>query len=319
MEDKLLGHLLKANDAETDREVEQWLREDSDAARDLAALERVLTPMEVDREPIEPPSDLWIRTLSRVAEHIVATERPLISYEPTHTDELIRRAALFASLPSKAANIAPAPVSFSDALPSAPRRRNVVAIVGLSAALLALAFPGVIHARRNAQQTACTNTMRQFYDAASSYSDTNDGHFPQVDEGKFAATAADKLKKTGHLSPTMRLQCPAGEPDRAAVTTLANYAYSLGFRDESGHLWGLDRLPENSELPIMADAPIRQAGYAFPGNHRHGQNVLFAGGHVRFCTNSMINGDDIFLNADGRVGAGLSRLDTSLGRPEELP
>src|SRR5205085_9789758 len=117
------------------------------------------------------------------------------------------------------------------------------AIVGLSAALLALAFPAVIHVRRHAQQTACTDNMRQFYQAASSYSDTNDGHFPQVDEGKIAASAADKLKRTGHLPLNLRLFCPAGEPDQAAAATMANYAYSLGFRDPSGHLCGLDRSP----------------------------------------------------------------------------
>jgi len=193
-------------------------------------------------------------------------------------------------------------------------------MVGLSAAVLALVLPAIVHFRRGAQQTACANTMGQFYRAASGYSDTNDGHFPQVEEGKTAATAAEKLKRSGYLEPNKRLTCPAA-PEQAGPTSLANYAYSLGFRDEAGRLLGLDRTPENNVLPIMADAPIRQANLALPGNHRHGQNVLFADGHVRFSTTSLVgvDMDDIFLNKDGKVGAGLYRDDTALGCWNETP
>jgi hypothetical protein len=319
VEDKLLGHLLKANDPDTAREVESWLAAEPAAVGDLETLRRALAPLELAREEFDPPDDLWIRALSRVAEHIVATEGPLTSSADNRTDDLIRRAALLASSPPTPVSLRPAPTS--EALSIAPRRRNVVAIVGLSAAVLALIFPAVVHVRRHAQETACVDTMRQFYKAASDYSDYNDGHFPQVEEGKIAATAADTLKNTGYLPPDMRFTCPAGRPGDAVPVALANYAYSLGFRDESGQLWGLDRTPQNEALPILADAPLRQGGLAIPGNHRHGQNVLFTGGNVRFCTTSLVgfNGDDIFVNAEGKVGAGLGPLDTSLGRPDERP
>src|SRR5262249_18403187 len=154
----------------------------------------------------------------------------------------------------------------SEAMPIAPRRRNVIAMFGLAAAVLALVLPAVVHFRRGAQQTACTDTMRQFYYAASGYSDTNDGHFPQVEEGKTAATAAETLKPSGYLEADKRFTCPAA-PEQAGPTSLANYAYCLGFRDEGGRLRGLDRKPENDVLPIMADAPIREGRQALPGNH----------------------------------------------------
>jgi prepilin-type processing-associated H-X9-DG protein len=319
VEEKLLGHLLKANDPGTDREIESRLALDPTAARNLAMLRRVIAPLEVDREEVEPPADLWVRTLSRVAEHIVATEGPQTSAETTHTEELLRRAAILANASPIAPRISPAPMP-SEALPIAPRRRNLIASFGLAAAVLALALPAIINARRSVQQTACADTMNQFYRAASGYSDTNDGHFPQVEEGKTAGTAAEKLKQFGYLAADKRFTCPAA-PEQAGPVALANYAYCLGFRDESGRLQGLDRKPEYNVLPIMADAPIREGRQALPGNHYRGQNVLFADGHVRFCTTSLVgvNMDDIFLNAEGKVGAGLYRDDTALGCWNEVP
>jgi prepilin-type processing-associated H-X9-DG protein len=74
-------------------------------------------------------------------------------------------------------------------------------------------------------------------------------------------------------------------------------------------------------LPILADAPIRSDGTTVPINHRRGQNVLFADGHVRFYTVSTAgpDGDDIFCNQAGYVAAGLFKKDVALGRPEERP
>jgi hypothetical protein len=319
VEEKLLGHLLKANDPDTDREIEARVANDPAARRDQEILRRALVPLEADREEVEPPADLWVRTLSRVAEHIVATEGPQTSAEPTHTEELLRRAALLANALPIAPRVSPAP-SVSEALPITPRRRSVIAMIGLSVALLSFILPGVVYVRRGAQQTACADTMGQFYKAASGYSDTNEGHFPQVEEGKTAATAAETLKEFGYLSSDKRFTCPAA-PEQSGPTSLANYAYCLGFRDESGRLRGLDRTPENNVLPIMADAPIREGRQALPGNHYRGQNVLFANGNVRFCTTSLVgvDMDDIFLNKDGKVGAGLYRDDTALGRWNEIP
>jgi len=320
VEENLLGHLLKANDPATAREVERYLAAHPSAARELARLREALAPLEADREAFDPPGDLWVRTLARVAEHVVATEGPQTT-GPSQTEELIRRAAAVAGpdTPRKP-TIAPAPPP-SDAAPPPTRRRNVAAVVVLSAALLALVFPAVVNVRQRAQQVACQDTMRQFHQAAVGYADVNDGHFPQVGDGQPAATAAAALRLAGYLPPDGRLVCPAAAPDQTTGLALANYAYSLGFRDERGELRGLDRRPETDYLPILADAPRRQAGEALPINHRGGQNVLFAGGNVRFCTKTTVgvDGDDIFSNARGQVAAGLNLYDTSLGRPEERP
>jgi len=96
------------------------------------------------------------------------------------------------------------------------------------------------------------------------------------------------------------------------------YAYSLGFRDEDGRL-----LPpgETAEVPqslnaLMSDAP---PAFGVIGNSRNhegkGQNVLFGDGHVRFATIRTVGyrGDDIFLNRERKVAAGLGAQDAVLG------
>jgi prepilin-type processing-associated H-X9-DG protein len=323
VEENLLGHLLKANNPATTREVERRLAGDPSAARDLERLRAALAPLEADRDEVDPPTDLWARTLARVAQHIVATEGPQTRPEDARTDELIRRSAMAVAaaepIPSLADSIVPSPPP-SDAAPPPARRRNVFAGLALSVAVLALAFPGAVHLRQQAQRTGCGDTMRQFYVAAANYSETNDGQFPKVGDGQPAATAAEALKVAGYLPADMRFTCPA-RPDEAGPASLGNYAYSLGFRDKNGELRAVDRRPETDFLPILADAPRRQYGHAVPVNHRRGQNVLFAGGHVRFCTtvHAGPNGDDIYRNALGRVAAGVHPMDSALGRPEELP
>jgi hypothetical protein len=320
VEENLLGHLLKANDPETAREVEQRLADDPSVIHDLFVLRTALAPLEADRGEFEAPSDLWVRTLSRVAEHMVATEGGVANADAARTEELIRRAAAMASEPPQAPRVRPV-VPDSDAISTSPRRRNLIATIGLSAAVLALVLPAIVHLRQRSERIACENGMLEFYKAAAGYSDQNEGQFPKVEDGKTASTAVDALKFAGYLPQDTRFVCPAARVDASGPTTLVNYAYSLGFRDESGELRGLDRRPDTNYMPILADAPIRKDGMALPGNHRHGHNVLFAGGQVRFCTNPNvgIDGDDIFFNNNREVAAGLTSTDTVLGGPGERP
>jgi hypothetical protein len=321
VEENLLGHLLKANDPATQRAVEQRLASDPTAVHDLARLRAALAPLEADRADVDPPAGLWVRTLSRVAGHVVATEGPATRPDDARTDDLIRKAAAVGGPAAPTpAPIRPAPVADEGGLPPA-RRWNVVAVVGLSLSLLALILPAVLHVRDKAHQLACQSSMREFYQAAIGYTDQHDGNFPRVPDGQPAATAAVTLTQGGYLPPDIRFACPSAPPDAAAPVALATYAYTLGFRDEQGQLRGMDRAPGYDLMPILADAPARRDGTAFPINHRRGQNVLFAGGNVRFCTTATVgvNGDDIFCNQLGQVGAGVSREDTALGGPFEKP
>jgi len=318
VEDKLLGHVLKANDAETTLEVERLLVDDPSAIHDLAVLRIAFAPLEATREEFEPRADLWLRALSRVAEHVVATEGPTSLADAGRTEDMIRRAAALAKPAPASPKIRPAP-PISDPTRSAPGRRNIIAMIGLSASVLALVFPVVVHIRQQRDRAACQNSMRQFYVAAADYSDSNNGQFPRVEDGMVAASAAEALKLAGYLPQEDRIVCPASHVENGQG--FGDYAYSLGFRDRTGELKGLDRRPEFSNVALLADAPLRHGTQVVPCNHRHGQNVLFTGGHVQFFTKPTVgvNEDNIFCNVKGEARAGLFPLDTALGRPEERP
>ena len=193
MEDMLLGHLLKANDPQAQRLVEEHLAKDPTAPHDMAVLHRALAPLATDKDSIEPPADLRIRTLSRIAEYIVATEGA--TGQESQSSELIRRSA------EASTKTVPVPVSIkspSDVVPASPRRRNVVGAIALSVALAALAIPAVLTIRARNNQMICKNSMIQFHQGAVGYSDQFDGNFPQVDEGEPVASVVKKLDCGGH-------------------------------------------------------------------------------------------------------------------------
>ncbi|HVK12112.1 MAG TPA: hypothetical protein VM597_25395, partial [Gemmataceae bacterium] len=227
-------------------------------------------------------------------------------------EAMIRRAA------ASSDRVRPAPRE-ATAGPGLPRR-NVFAFLALSVAVVALVLPAVAHVRARNQQLVCKDGMRQFHQAAVGYSDDHGGRFPQVGDGEKAATVVDTLKTTGYLPASMTFVCPSA-PAQEGPVAMAHFAYTLGYREPDGTLRGLERKPHTEQLPIYADAPLRSASGVIPVNHRHGQNVLFAGGNVEFRTTfASPNGDDnIFYNQRGRVGAGVSEIDCALGRNDERP
>jgi hypothetical protein len=315
VEENLLGHLLKANDPGTQRLVEERLANDPSAPHDLAVLRAALAPLAADREEFEPPTDLWVRTLGRVAEHVVEAEGRVEKAGGVPVEDMIRRAAAAASV---AGSIRPAPRESATG-PGAPRR-NVFAFIALSVAVVALVLPAVVHVRARNQQLACQNSMGQFHQAVVGFSNDHDGRFPQVGDGEKAATVVDTLKTAGYLPESVKFVCPSA-PAQDGPVAMAHYAYTLGYREPDGTLRGLERKAHSDMFPIFADAPLRSAAGVVPVNHRHGQNVLFAGGKVEFRTNPFAgpNGDDIFYNQQGRVGAGVNEIDCALGRNDERP
>ena len=102
------------------------------------------------------------------------------------------------------------------------------------------------------------------------------------------------------------------------------YAYSLGYRGAAG-LHGLRR-GAGDLMPILADCPPFHEGAAGgAGNSLShgggGQNVLTIGGSVRYCTSRGVglDGDDIYLNRNQRILAGLSAADTVLAVSDAVP
>ena len=106
-----------------------------------------------------------------------------------------------------------------------------------------------------------------------------------------------------------------------------SYAYALGHRTSNNVVLGQwrsnDSAAENDLIPISADYPaafVAPSGGPIAG-HGSGHNVLFVGGNVRYATTATvgIDGDDIYRNQLGEVAAGLTRVDTVLGRSRDVP
>jgi prepilin-type processing-associated H-X9-DG protein len=189
----------------------------------------------------------------------------------------------------------------------------------------------------------CKNNFRQFYVALQKYHEQN-GKFPDIDKQSprnVAGMVVPILQEAGTLPPTASIRCPGmGTPmgcqlTLAALRSMSDeefavnspclsmcYAYSLGFRDDGGKYHAPGDVPQTSwsQTPIMADRPPAEGVLSNSINHGgSGQNVLFADGHVKFLPNRMIADDDIFLNRDHQVAAGVDPTDTVLGYSSARP
>jgi hypothetical protein len=265
-----------------------------------------------DRDAPAPPSGLALRTVARLAEELVAD-----CTAPTKETIII---------PSTAASridSSDSPVYFGK------RRADLFVAACVGFLVVGLAITGVQKLRADAAVRHCQNTLRDMHVALSNYADTHQGRFPTVGGSAVpqAGDFANELARAGTLPQGFAPACPA---DPAAGTRQAGYAYTLGFRSPGGSLVGFRRPdPVNGDddgVPMLADFPaaaVAPAGGPMSpvSPHGRGQNVLFAGGYVRYTTSAGVglNGDDIYRNAAGVVAAGLSPIDVCLGRPADRP
>jgi hypothetical protein len=312
MEELLLGYLLGALDETSRQRVEARLRSDPEARACLERIRQALEPLDADRADPQPPPNLAANTLAFVANHAPQ------------------------GLPT-----APAPRPSGGAILRWNRRADWVAAAvllilcgGLGASLLAGQW-------RAYRRTACAENLRVLWNGLNAYADLTEGMFPHVEAdgpravaGVFLPTLRDQgvLQAVnfrcdgGDAPPTVTLtdldQLYRDDPERyheAARELGGTYAYSLGFRDGDG-LRGLSQ-QSGDTLPILADQPMP----GVQGNSRNhgggGQNVLYVGGVVRWCsvTTAGENGDDIYVNQCFQVRAGLFRSDTVLGAGDATP
>lgn len=190
----------------------------------------------------------------------------------------------------------------------------VAAMIGFVAFTLGLSY--IQKQRAESAKLACQNALRDVHGSLAEYADHHAGHYPV---GSTAGGFADELQKAG-VAPAS-LVCPADSEPRPI-----GFTYTLGYR-VNGRVIGF-RKPDPARddddgMPLVADFPASgqspTTGPASP--HGHGQNVLFAGGFVRFTTSPLVglNGDNIYTNRNGVVAAGLSPTDACLGRPGDRP
>jgi hypothetical protein len=325
--ENLVGYLLNALEDDERQAVERGLAVDPSIRQRLELLREALEPLEADAVPPEPPGDLWQRTLARIEQEVP----PVLKLRrPTASD--------------------PAPRAWW-------RRSDVLVAASILLAVLSLVPSGLNSLRDYRDRLRCQDNLRVFHQALMAYCDGHGDNLPKVEAEpprNFAAVFVPILRDAGaldarQLSPEVRLSCstenrsPRGtapladlqdlnrlspeERDRQARLLSGSYAYVLGYRDETGQLQGVRREPGTDRLPVLADCPpFRPVTFGAPlGNSLNhagaGQNVLYLGGNVSFCTLRTVGveGDDIYLNRQNRVEAGLGRWDTVLGAGPARP
>jgi hypothetical protein len=349
MDDNLVGYLLNALDDDTHQQVEEYLRDNPKAQKRLESLRATLEPLAADKDDIAPSAGLAFRTLARVAEYRC---RPVPEPSPApvipsssgwaerpwwrRTDVLVAASIFlvvgtlcfqgFSNFKATAArlecannlaNFHYALNTYSDRndgyLPGVPLRRDPVEPWKVG--------PQPIEVPENPLP-------------------------PNATDREVAGIFIVQLKDSGCLGPMVSIQCPTNgksppsdkslqdlqnmsleEFDKEVARLVRCYAYSLGYRGPAGEHRGLRRDPDqpdlnNDLLPVMADRPfILPDGTRVNSRNHKGQNVLFMGGNVRYCTspNVGIDGDDIYVNRNGKVAAGLDWKDTVLGCSGDRP
>lgn len=317
MEENLVGYLLKALDADTQRQVETSLQESPELRSRLELLQRALAPLSADRQTPEPRPGLVLSTLARVAEYqcrkLPAAPPPPRSQSLPVTRQWLRRA---------------------DALVAA---MLLIVLGGVGSSF-------VLHLWRDYYRTACQDNLRRIGSGLQNYCEIHDGNFPLVEENGphgVAGIFVPVLCDSGMLGSDVSVACPSKERrpmrprslqeleelysrDRERFQVEARnlgggYAYSLGYVDAAGY-HGLHR-DFGDLFPVVADR-LDSLTQANSSNHGGvGQNVLHIGGNVTWCSDRFagINRDDIFVNRDNRVRAGLGRDDTVLGPGDASP
>jgi hypothetical protein len=307
----LLGYLLKIDESDERQRVEELLRNDPAAGRELAALRQLLEPLDADRDGPMPPTDLVARTIGRIAEHLCANGVSTPSANGATTEDLLARMT-----PEKWRHVI-ATLDRAQAPASRWRRMDFVVLAAIVIVGLGLVISFMPYLRYRQNLTACQNKLRELYGALDIYAEQHQNHYPQITDEpphNTAASFATELRDAGVLPAEEGPGCPAGD--------FVTYAYTLGYRDDVG-LHGIRRDPNNpywGSLPLAADRPALGRKTPNP-DHGSGQNVLFAGGNVRFCSsaNVGIDGDDIYRNQLGEVAAGRSLADTVLGIGGDRP
>lgn len=302
----LVGYLMNALSDEERRAVEAELERDPDLRADLARWRKMLVaPLDSDFD-IEPPLGMANRTLERVAES---------------------RASL----------------SVTTGTASGPTVRLVDVAVAVGILLVAsfLLLPGISSLRGDQGRLQCANQMRQVSVAINTYKTLENNALPAPTESpplNHAGVFAMLLHAKELLPEARILVCPTSDSAIVLVPKLADYlaepagsiaqqlqkrhmagsyGYNLGYW-EGAEFRGLKDVDGGTVL--LADRPPRLEDGERPGNSpnhgRHGQNVLFADGHVSWLRDHHLGEDDLFTSQSGRVEAGIDRDDICIGVSE---
>lgn len=215
MQEDLLGYLLGALEPDEMRRVEQWLRGDAEARRELAELERVLKRLEeadeldagvVDSVAPTPPADLVSRTLANLP--------PLPPMDDHSAPE-----APWQNRAAGEENI------FSDRSLSQTQEegedeswglRDWGASIVAAVILIAIAMPALLEGRFAARKVACQDNLRELGVAMTQFASRNaQSRLPSVAPDGYQAFAgmyALRLHEAGLLDRPRKTFCPSIDP-----------------------------------------------------------------------------------------------------------
>jgi hypothetical protein len=227
------------------------------------------------------------------------------------------------------------------------RMADLVVAAGIFIAASMLFFPAIYHSRYSSQIANCENNLRRIGQALASYSGLHDGYFPALSaEGPQSAAGvyAVKLMEDGLVKEPQWFICPsspmADKLDQFHVPSYkdlesvpreklaefersmgGSYGYNLGYLGKDGKYHPTKNL-HRPNFAILADAPVGESGKPYSLNHGGwGHNVLFEDGHVDYLKECNADGckDNIFLNDQGIMAAGLHRDDAVIGTSAAHP
>lgn len=303
------GYVFDALDANSESRIEHDLENDAELRARVESARAVVGPL-ADDDSISPPPALAARTVAYVRG--------------------ARQMADAADWSSSGTRI---------------RMVDVVAAAAAVIILAALLLPAVASLRlQQSNRLACADRLRQLGVALAMYANHEGRQLPFVDsEGpmSYAGVFAVLLKSRRLIENADILVCPSADsalavvPDKDAYLEAqsdplrfkwlrrimsGSYGYVLGFQEFGAHRGYF--VGREDGQPLVADRPPRadEADSDNSPNHAGtGQNVLFAGGNVRWLTRPLLGTDDLFHNRIGKVGAGLNRFDSVIGVSEATP
>lgn len=337
MRELLLAYLFGQLDSGQREQVEQALADQPELREELQQLRNCLGAVDPS-EAVDPPPDLVERTCRRVVKQTPPASPHEKCVAPSDS-------ACAASMESAASWTGERQWSAGD----------FAVAMGLTLLAAMFLFPAIHDSRVLARRNACQDNMRALFLGFDLYAGANGGSIPHVPgEGReaFAGIFAVRLSEGGFIDRQVLgrlLVCPATirmggwerdtfvgfrvptteellaanerEFQKVKRELAKSYAYRVGYVDRFGRYrpWRSDQ----SDLSaILADAPSLHLEAFQSSNHGgHGQNVLFADGHVAYLCRcpALSCGDHLFKNYAGYRAAALGEQDNVLVRSDEGP
>ncbi len=332
LREQLLGYLLGALEESERESVERRLAQDPSLWRELVQIRRRLQPLWAAQPDFAPPPDLAARTCQRVASYRTGSPEGASVGSGNK---------LGSADPQAEPGCPPLETGSSGGYRG---WLDLGVAAGLVVALALLVFPAIQNSRFNARLAACQDQLRQIGVALNQYSEQHQNYFPPVyDQGRLAGAGiyAPILWTHGFVDDPRMFICPGspladdrqfriprlGELLTAAPEELArlhsrmggSYGYSLGFFD--GRIYTTRDL-RRPHFALVADVPSTLlAGYQSVNHGGRGQNVLFEDGRIMFYTSPRphARADDVFVNEEGMVAAGMNRNDSVVGPSTAVP